>query len=54
MRIVEGADAQAGQSVEVQDLLEVADPVRGEIQLAQGDQAVQSDANLLDVITSDV
>jgi len=34
MWIIKGANAQAWQSIEVQNLLEITDPIRGEIQLA--------------------
>jgi len=54
VRVVESADAQARQSVQIQHLLEISNFVCSQIYRAQADQAVEANPNLLDVVSSEV
>ena len=54
MRVLKGANAQIRQSVEVQDLFEVADSVIGDAQLLQRHESVETHADRLDLVAAEV
>lgn len=54
MWVIECTDAQTRQSIQVQDLLEVSDLVCSQVDVTKRHQAVQSDTDLFDIITSKI
>ena len=50
--VEETAAGEIGQAVEVEHLLEVTDPVSGQVELFEGDQPIQADTNVFDVVLS--
>ena len=53
MRVVEGEHLQVGETVEVEDLLEGADLVAGDVEIGELCQLVQAGLNVLDVVAAD-
>ena len=52
MWVKETAAGEIGQAVEVEHLLEVTDPVSGQVELFEGDQPIQADTDAFDVVLS--